>query len=67
MPFQYNLGILFYSIIHDHGNRSALRYPDGFEIDYFDLNRISNRIARFLLENGLCKGDVIAIFKRNPI
>ncbi len=62
MHFRYNLGFYFYEVSHEHEKRTALRYPNGFEISYFDLNQISNRIAHFLLQNGFRKGDVIAIF-----
>ncbi len=62
MNFRYNLGIQFYDVSHEHANRTALRYPDGFEINYSDLNQVSNKIGHFLLKSGFRKGDVIAIF-----
>jgi D-alanine--poly(phosphoribitol) ligase subunit 1 len=65
--YQYNLGLKFYAVSADHGTRIALHYPDGSNITYTELNSLSNRIARYLINNGIEKGDVIAIFNEKSV
>ena len=68
MKYQYNLGISFYEVAEEHSGRIALKYPDGLCLNYDELNKLSNQIGNFLLDIGLVKGDVIAIFnEKSPI
>ena len=60
--YLYNLGISFYNIAAEHPSRPALKYIDGTIINYSQLNLISNQVARTLLEKGITKGKVVAIF-----
>ena len=62
MNYHYNLGIHFYAIAQEHGERTAFKYPDGQLYNYKFINELSNQIGCYLLESGLKKGDVIAIF-----
>jgi D-alanine--poly(phosphoribitol) ligase subunit 1 len=62
MNYQYNLAISFYQVAKQHGKKTALKYPKEECFDYSALNELSNQLGRFLLETGLVKGDVIAIF-----
>lgn len=58
----YNLGLAFYRVAAEQGRRTALRFPDGEQVSYDELNRLSNRIARAFLELGVGRGDVVCIF-----
>jgi D-alanine--poly(phosphoribitol) ligase subunit 1 len=57
-----NLGLIFYHTVEMFSCNSALRYPAGENISYAELNSRSNKVARFFLQNGIIKGDVVAIF-----
>lgn len=67
VKYCYNLGLSFYAISDTHSQRPALKFPDGEVITYHSLNSLSNQIARFLLHEGLVKGDVIAIFNQKSV
>jgi D-alanine--poly(phosphoribitol) ligase subunit 1 len=58
----YNLGLRFYALSEQQGEKIALKYPDGHSVSYIRLNQISNKLARWLLTEGIEKGNVIAIF-----
>lgn len=60
--YNYNLGLAFYSAVSVNANRRALSYPDNSQFSYDEVNKRSNRLARFLLDENIRKGDVIAIF-----
>src|SRR5689334_14376325 len=58
--------------VGDALRRSASRVPQqraahflGRDITYAELNALANRIARLLLENGIGRGDAVAIFATN--
>jgi D-alanine--poly(phosphoribitol) ligase subunit 1 len=58
----YNLGLLFYRIASEHPDRPAIRFSETEISTYRDINILSNRIARYLLDSGTNKNDVIGIF-----
>jgi D-alanine--poly(phosphoribitol) ligase subunit 1 len=60
--YQYNLGLKFYETAAAYGNKAALQYPSGVTYTYAQVNKFSNKIARFLLTKGIRKGNVVAIF-----
>ena len=62
MGYQYNLGLKFYEVAATYSNKAALQYPSAETYTYAQLNRLSNKIARFLLSQGISKGNVVAIF-----
>ncbi len=62
MEYQYNLGIKFYEVAARHQARIALQYPSGDAYSYAEINKLSNKIAGFLLSKGIQKGNVVAIF-----
>src|SRR5471030_1579745 len=62
LNYRYNLGLQFYQVAKTNADRTALKYPSGDIFTYRQLNALSNKIARFLLSNGIKKGDVVAIF-----
>ncbi|THU41538.1 D-alanine--poly(phosphoribitol) ligase [Niastella caeni] len=67
MHYQYNLGLGFYNIAEKHQSKTALRYPDGASYSYAEINQLSNQIARFLIQNNLSAGDVVAIFNEKSV
>src|SRR4051812_37826500 len=62
MAHVFNLGSTFREIAAAHADQPALRYPGGKLVRYDQLDRLSNRIAHLLLEQGLTRGDVVVIF-----
>ncbi len=60
--YNYNLGIQFYTVAASFSKNVALRFPEGVEVSYAELNSLSNQLARLLLQRGLKQGDVLAIF-----
>jgi D-alanine--poly(phosphoribitol) ligase subunit 1 len=62
MPHISNLGLKFDEIAGVYAERPALRQTDGEITSYAQLEQLSNRMARLLLERGLRRGDVVALF-----
>lgn len=60
--YRYNLGLTFYAVAATHAGKTALKYPSGDVLAYDELNRLSNRIAGYLLSKGVSKDSVVAIF-----
>ena len=60
--YQYNLGLKFYNIVDVFSSNIAFKYPTGASHSYSEINACSNKIARFLLDETIGKGDVVAIF-----
>lgn len=58
----YNLGQLFNKIAFDHSSKPALILLDGTTVFYSEIEKLSNKIANYLLARGVKQGDVIAIF-----
>ena len=57
-----NLGLKFRGVVGDHAARPALRETGGGITSYAQLDQLSNRMARLLIERGLRRGDVVGIF-----
>ena len=57
-----NLGLKFREIAGANAERPALRQANGEITSYAQLDRLSNRMASLLLERGLRRGNVVAIF-----
>jgi len=62
LGYQYNLGLRFYDIAESHSNNVALKYPSGESFTYTQINRLSNKFARYLLKKEISKQHVVAIF-----
>ncbi|MEY2518433.1 MAG: hypothetical protein QOF24_192 [Verrucomicrobiota bacterium] len=62
MAHIWNLGLKFREIVGSHAARPALRQAGGEIISYGELDQLSNRVARLLIERGLRRGDVVGIF-----
>lgn len=61
--YEYNLGIRFEKIAAEYSDKPALKF-DVFEQDwvqYGELNSRANRIARYFINQGICKNDVVCI------
>lgn len=65
--YQYNLALKFEAIADQYAKKTALRYPDGAEVSFSELNTISTRLAVFLKKQGYCAGDVVAIFNEKSV
>ena len=58
--YSYNLGLLFDEIVNNNKSNIAIKYADS-NYSYLELNNKANKLVEFLLKNGLCQGDVVAI------
>lgn len=65
--YQYNLGLAFYRVAETFGSKTALRYPDRTSYTYDQVNKLSNRMARYLLDQQVRRGDVVAIFNDKSV
>lgn len=59
--YAYNLGICFQNIVTIHSEKAAIIFEDSSQISYGDLNALSNQLARYFLNIGIKKREVIAI------
>ncbi len=57
----HNLGLFFEYVVLKNKNKTAIKYKNE-NITYNELNELSNQIAYLLLQKGLFKNDVVAIF-----
>jgi D-alanine--poly(phosphoribitol) ligase subunit 1 len=58
----WNLGLKFREISKANWERPALRQPGSEITSYAQLDQLSNRIARLLIERGLRRSDVVGLF-----
>lgn len=66
MSTHFNLASYFYNIADIHKARPALRYKEK-EINYEDLNKLSNQIAKFLISKNIKSYDVVGILNTKQI
>jgi len=59
--YAYNLGIFFQNIVNNHSEKIAIIFEDNSQVSYNELNSFSNQLARYFLDIGIKKCDVIAI------
>lgn len=59
--YEYNLGIRFQTIAERHSHRTALWFNQYDAVNYGDLNRLANRMARWLIDRGVAPGDVVCL------
>lgn len=62
MPYTCNLGLRFREVVAAHPSRHALTRPDAAPTSYAEIDRLSNRIGRYLASQGVRKGHVVALF-----
>lgn len=61
MP-NYNIAQFFYAIADQYETKKAIIFTNQTAVTYGELNRLSNQIARWLLNGGVRVNDVICIF-----
>lgn len=59
--YAYNLGLRFSAVASRFAERPAIRIPGGATVTYADLNATANRLARYLRDAGIARGDVVCI------
>ncbi len=59
--YVYNLAGLFKQVVGKYGSKTALRFPDGEEWCYKDLDLASNRVAAYFSRHKISAGEVVAI------
>jgi D-alanine--poly(phosphoribitol) ligase subunit 1 len=62
MSYICNLGLLFREVAAAHPSRIALMHPGAIATSYAEINELSNRIGRYLRNQGVRKGRVVALF-----
>ena len=62
MTYICNLGLRFCEVAAAYPLRNALMRPGATTTSYAEIDQLSNRIGRFLLDQGVHKGDVVALF-----
>jgi len=58
---EYNLGIRFQTVVAEHARQTAIWFGEDDTVTYEDLNRLANRIARWLLEQRVAATDVVCL------
>lgn len=58
----YNLGLRFYEIAEKRQEAVCLKYLDGLNYSFSEVEKRSNQMARWMLSNNLKKGSVIGLF-----
>lgn len=59
--YEYNLGIRFETVADQHAEQTALWFNSHEVVSYEALNKLANRIARWLVIRGLNAGDVVCL------
>ena len=62
----FNLANLFYKVSKKNKNKIAIRYKEK-EINYDQLNKLSNQIANYFLSKGVKSYDVVGIFNTKEL
>ena len=65
--YQYNLGIAFEKIVNAYSTKTALRFIDGTEYTFQEIDLISNQLGNYLAKLNIEKGDVIAILNEKSL
>lgn len=60
--YLYNLGQKFEALTEESGDSIAIRFLDGSNTTYSELNHLSGKIAHWMIKMGIKHGDVVAIF-----
>lgn len=59
--YDYNLGVRFETVAADHAQRSAIWFNSDESISYGGLNKLANKIARWLITQGVNSRDVVCL------
>lgn len=57
----YNTPQLFQDVVKRYANRPAISFAENYRLTYAELDRLSNQAARYLLEEGLRKGEPVGL------
>ncbi len=61
MSYIYNLGLKFREVVKEYGDKTAIKFCDGTEISFAELENLSNKVANWLIKKGISKNQVVAI------
>lgn len=59
--YYYNPPQLFQVAVQQHANRPAIAFTPSDKLTYLELDRLSSQAARYLLQQGLRKGDRVGL------
>ena len=59
--YVYNLGQKFKFSVRNNSNKVAIVFNEKNSVTFLELEILSNRVANFLIGQGVKKGDVVAI------
>lgn len=59
--YEYNLGIRFQRVADERSQDIAIWFSEHEVTDYQTLNKLANRVARFLLGRSVASGDVVCL------
>lgn len=59
--YEYNLGIRFQTVAEQHAQQTAIWFNEHDAVNYRELNRMANQIARLFIDWGVAPGDVVCL------
>ena len=59
--YYYNPSQLFQDVVQRYANQPSIAFTPGNKLSYLELDRLSSQAARYLLEQGLRKGDRVGL------
>jgi D-alanine--poly(phosphoribitol) ligase subunit 1 len=59
--YDYNLGIRFQTVVDNRAQQTALWFNEHQTITYGELNKLANKVARWLIELGVSPGKVVCL------
>lgn len=59
--YEYNLGIRFQNVVSERPQHTAIWFSANENVSYADLDKLSNRIARWLVDNEVNRADVVCL------
>jgi D-alanine--poly(phosphoribitol) ligase subunit 1 len=57
----HNLGLAFEGVAELRAGQSAIWFDENVIVSYGELNRLANRVARWLLSSGVSAGDLVCL------
>lgn len=59
--YEYNLGIRFQTVADQHAQRTAIWFGRHESVSYEELNKLANRMARWLVQQDVTRHDVVCL------
>jgi D-alanine--poly(phosphoribitol) ligase subunit 1 len=59
--YEYNLGIRFQTIADEHAQQTAIWFNEHETVTYEELNKLANRVARWLIDCGVTPSEVVCL------